>query len=105
MEKPIKVTFEPAWDWHDVIAFLEEKYDIDVRDYNKKFSKGSEQDVEYLDFWHWVLGMYDVHNGSFIDLSVKYWLEEKSTPLWVKEILQKMYDEFQEEDMNFWVSW
>src|SRR5271166_3514155 len=91
--KPKKVVSEPRYDWHEMIAFIESKYDIDVRDYAGKFAVGTmaNNDIEYLDFWHWVVGEYDyINNPCEITFEVKVLLDDNRTPAWVKEILQRI---------------
>lgn len=108
LKKPKKVSHEPTWDYHQVIHYVEEKHGFNARDYAGKFGKKDfDANVPYLDFWHWLLDhdFVDMYNGSYQYLLVKEHLEDEETPPWVKEILQKIYDEFQEDDMEFWVAW
>ena len=46
-----------------------------------------------------------VRNGSHVNLSVKYWLDKLDEDDWQREILQLIYDEFKEDDIEFWVEW
>ncbi len=124
LEKPTKTSHEPTWEYDQVINYLEEKYNFNTRgytpttgfteeikeEYYKKYPGrrgwGGEEKI-YLDFWHWLLenSFSELNNGSYNYLPVKEYLEDKETPSWVKEILQKMFDEFQEDEMEFWVAW
>ncbi len=108
LKKPVPVRSEPHWDFHQVIDYIEKKYEISVRDYAGKFSnKTYDETTPYLDFWHWLIDgpFSEINNGSYQYLDLKYELENEDTPDWVKEILQKIYDEFQEDEMEFWVEW
>lgn len=108
LKKPKKVQHAPTWDYRQVIDYIEEKYKINVRDYAGKFAHPEIDDkVPYLDFWHWLIDhdFSDMYNGSYQWIWVTEHLENKKTPPWVKEILQKIYDEFQEDDMQFWIEW
>lgn len=110
---PKKRTME-YWDYNEVIEYVEEKYGFKSRDYAGKFYGNESPDArghapapeaDYLDFWHWLLDRVDVHNGCLVYLSVSDWLADEDTPAWVKEILQKIYDEFQEDEMQVWIWW
>lgn len=164
MNKPKPIVREPILDYNDVIDYIEEKYNIDTRDYAGKFNgkgkkkikelednwlevngygqykhvlnkpKGSKKDweegseeirirveintrirdeekdweeiVPYLDYWHWMLdnNFDNVSNGCNQYWGVMGILESETTPKWVKEITQLVYDEFKEyldEDGGF----
>ena len=106
LKKPKQVVSAPYWDYHQVIKYLEKKYKIRVRDYAGKWLIEWPNDHPYLDFWHWMIDNYDwIHNGCYIFLTVKNHLEDPATPVWVKEILQRIHDEFQEDDMRCWIEW
>lgn len=61
----------------------------------------------YLDFWHWLTDhdFSNVRNGCIEVLYIKYWLNKLSDSDWQKEILQYIYNEFQEDEMEFWIEW
>lgn len=47
-----------------------------------------------------------IHNGCFYYLDLKYWMnEDEYISEEVQEILGFIYDEFQEDEMKFWISW
>lgn len=108
LKKPTKKPRKSAYDYHEVIHFVEEKYGFDSRDYAGKYSsKPFDETIPYLDFWHWLIDgpFAELHNRSAKYLDLKFELEDEETPTWVKEILQKIFDEFQEDEMEFWVEW
>lgn len=100
MGKPTKQVKKPYWDYHDVISYIEKKYNIQVRNYEK-------EDGVYKDFWHWYLDGSSIHNGCYSNFDLYSFLYDKTgyTPDWVKEILQLIYKEFDEEEMYFWIEW
>lgn len=94
----------PCYDWREVRDFINKKHRINMDDYLGKFSQGNSE-AEFLCFWHWLLDKHDeIRNGSRFDLFISDWLDSDE-PEWVKDILQKIYDEFGQDDMEFWVSW
>lgn len=101
MNKPTKQIKEPYWDYHDVIDYIEKKYDIETRGYKKK------EDGVYRDFWHWYIDCSDISNGCYSHFGLYSFLIDSTgyTPDWVKEILQLIYDEFKEDEMLFWIEW
>jgi len=102
MNKPVQKVSQPYWDYHEVIDYIEKKYNIDTRGYKR------EVDGVYRDFWHWIVDMCSIHNGSYFYLDIYGWMTDTDLEYvteWQQEILKLIYDEFQEEDMRFWVSW
>lgn len=107
MEKPIQKTQKPAYDWNECVSYIEEKYNIDIRNYAKKtFGQGKESDnAPYQDFWHWICEMNDdIRSGCYIEMSLWNWLDDPDTETWIKEIIKMFVDEFGEEP-RFWVVW
>lgn len=54
-------------------------------------------EIPYLDYWHYLVG--NVFNGEIHNGEKRYWdlqkiLKDKDAPVWVKEITQKIRDEF-----------
>lgn len=153
---------EESWDYHEVIDYIEKKYNIDVRDYAKshehfpnwlklvgenppnypicpnniyqvnvngvmtkitkeeydirfkeihdqykRFKNWCDKNPEppYLDFWHWYIENHEIHNGCYSNFNLKYYLNNSSTPEWIREITQLIYNEFQKEKMKFWIEW
>ena len=107
----------PYWDWSEVQHYIEKKYKIDTRDYGQSYKKGKvDKKSPELDFWHWLLDRCGggISNGCFTSFPIKEWLDEKddgddldeyTTPDWVKEILQLIYYEFQEDEMQVHIWW
>lgn len=92
MNKPVKRhRHTPSYDYHEVIDWVESKYNIDTRDYKR------EVDGKYKDFWHVILDSNEIHNGCYFHLP-NIWIEEedddKYDPWWVREILELIYREF-----------
>jgi len=164
MDKPIKIVRDPIYDYHEVIEYIEKKYNIKTRDYanrsnhfpnwlklvnepqpnypicpsntykaniNGEMVEITKENYDaryaiihdqykryiiwcknnpeppYLDFWHWLIeqDFEDIHNGSSSTLNIKYWLDELCEDDWQREILQLIYNEFQEAEMEFWIEW
>jgi hypothetical protein len=114
MNKPTKRTRE-YWDYYEIILYIEEKYEINTRNYAGKFATADFQDKPYLDFWHWILENdgSEVHNGSFFSLQIQQnrcdW-DEESYPSWVREILALIDKEFggdvdENGYLEMWVEW
>lgn len=118
MNKPT-LESKQYYDYHKCKAFIREKYGYDERDYLGKYKRKNgkvlsvNDSVEYLDFWHWVVDNYEIHNGCFIEFSNEdYDQIEKD---WVKEIYSHYMDEFCPDKnwktnecrvgVEFYVSW
>ena len=71
-----------------------------IHDHYKRYQEWTKQNPEppYLDYWHWLLDrcFSNIHNGSEAYWNVKEILEDEQTPDWVKDITQKVYDEFKD---------
>jgi hypothetical protein len=104
MDKPSFIVGEPYLNYFDVIKYLQEKYKI--------------TDKQKREFWDWVLddSMNDVHNGSFIYLSInpetfykRFYIRDiedfNDTYPNVIEIITLLWNEYQKEDLKFYVSW
>lgn len=106
MEKP-KLKNKSSYDWNKAVEYIEKKYNIDIRDYAGKFKNGKMRDVKYLDFWHFMIDMFDIHNGCFITLSDDYIIDNEKIEPWQKEINDIFLDEFggKNREATFWVSW
>ncbi len=118
MEKPkLKHNTEKAYDYSEVIDFIEYKYKIQVRDYHKYY-KGDMSVADcpkpcgepYLDFWHWLTELEDeIRSGAIVNFGIKEIYEDEDTPKWVKEILKMIMDEFEINekygDINFYFYW
>ncbi len=93
------------YDYLEVRDYLQDKYGYDERDYAGKYAKkkGIEtpegEPTPYLDFWHWVVDNYDIHNGCYITFSsdrLEEICEEKNG--WIKEIYKRYIDEFADKN-------
>jgi len=146
MEKPQQHAIK-AWDYREIVDYIQNKHGVDLRDYAGKFSgknsfgswcdsKGYgqidpdgknrgeshiwcrefNQDVAegkwiespYLDFWHWIMDVCEIHNGCYFHVPIDYW-KNRTIPenkKWIAEIL-KMFEEFADEkgDVFCWISW
>ena len=95
------------YNYHEVIDYIEKKYNIKTRDYAGKFGKDGNTNNEYQDFWHWVLqGNEYITNGSSGIIYVNEL--SKNISNWIKEILQLIKDEgfVDDEDyFTFWIKW
>ena len=106
-DKPQRKPCVIAYDWDEVKKYIEKKYSCDLRDFAGKFGvHGCSEDVEYQDFWHWIIDGNDIHNGCqfhlrFGDLSAQ--------PSWVQQIASYIVAEFPEagddNGLDLWVSW
>lgn len=109
-EKPVKKSpVEPMLDWTEVQKYIDAKYEIDVRDYAKKFKgkyTANKEKVPYQDFWQaWILQNNDMIGNP----SMAYIPLESDTP-WIQEILELLKKEFvgkddDQETLAVWVSW
>lgn len=113
MDKPKKKVSKAHYDYHDIIKFVEDKYNIQTRGYKE------EVDGIYRDFWHWMIEHNDVHNGCYISFPEDWRVPEgdditpenleyhdKYAPTWVREIMEMIVKEFPGiEREEIWVSW
>jgi hypothetical protein len=78
MEKPAKKKRSPLMNYHDMVRFVEEKYNIDVRDYNGLF--GGTNKESHFDKYQRITGdCMPFGNNAYPDVSGKYnkeWQEE-----------------------------
>lgn len=120
MNKPKPKQRKQILDWHDVESFIEEKYNCCLRDWAGKFHRPEgvaySDDVEYLDFWHVICDMSEIHNGCEFTLSLNPddYDPERIGAMgnktdWVKQILTFIKDEFGEhadgDYLDFYVDW
>ena len=100
MNKPVKkYCHQPAYDYNEVIDYIEDKYNIKTRDHYRTSR----------DFWHKVTERYDwIRRDGYFRLEVSEWIkeiEEGAEIDWIKEILQMIYDEFHEDEMQMYTDW
>lgn len=95
------------YDYNECRDYLQEKYDYDERDYAGKYSHGNSGDGNkpYLDFWHWVIERYEIHNGCYITFD-KSELDDIEKD-WIKEIYSHYLDEFADDngELEMYVWW
>lgn len=111
MDKPVaKHHHEPCLSYNEVIAYIEDKYRIDTRDYQRPSFADRDREGEdgYRDFWHWILDVCgdQVHNGAYFYLDVDGL--KPGAPLWVREILELIKKEFPLDSSGgilFYTSW
>lgn len=96
----MKVKFE-YWDHHKCAEKIEKKLGYKLRDTLSKFSGKGVKEVEYRDFWHFIVDRYDPHNGSIICINSE--LKERAKN-WQKEILDAFVEEFG-DFQKYWVEW
>ena len=96
--KPKFFTLEPVIDYHDLIDYINDKYDVDYEELTGR---------EYADFWDWMVDRFEeeIHNPSVIHLDIPYELEYENNPEWVKEILRLIYDEYKIDYMRLYINW
>jgi hypothetical protein len=117
MDKPTKKSVgEAVYHYHDVIDYIEHKYNIQTRGYKR------ELDGIYRDFWHWFIEHAggNVRNGSFAHFGVEDFRDENGNfivseadgdsyfdcPWWVVEILEMLEKEFPGiTHEKVWVEW
>jgi len=116
-QKGFKKLQKPRISWEDYGDAIEKRaYEENVHVYQQEMKKQQEAfnlwkeeneigREEYLDFWHWLIDEFDegIYSGSIIQFPVKEYLEHQETPTFVKEILQLLYAEYQEEIMDFYI--
>lgn len=142
LTKPILQTkTESFFDYHECIEFLEQKHNVDFRDWAKshghfnswcdkkglgqldpegklrgssqiwfaqysKDPKGMANRPPYQDFWHFLIDLYQIHNGCVITINYltdqDYCKEE-----WQKAAYKLIHDEFSNKDgdITFYISW
>lgn len=108
--KPTKKIIVEGFDYHECTKYIEEKYNINTRDYAGKFSVEKQlplekiEEIPYQDFWHWIVSNNEIHNGCVFKL---YAEDAEDMEDWQQEILKLYLDEFADngEDIIFWVDW
>ena len=111
--KPQKVTItETYYEYGAIIDYIEKLHNIDVRDCGGMFHKdinvivNEEDKGEHFDFWHWLLEEYSwITDDSIITFEIKRHLEDEKTPYWVKNILEKIYAEYPEDEYQWHLYW
>jgi hypothetical protein len=83
-------------DYHECNNYIEKKYNIQTRDFLGKFQGGKANDVEYLDFWHWMCDNFEISNGAIIHVNFEELRQENNPPDWVKHIFTYWEAEFKD---------
>lgn len=109
MIKPTPQTSKPYLDYHDMCHYIENKYNIQTRDYLGKFSQKDTkkmEEIEYLDYWHWLCDRTNLSNGKIIRLPIDL---DDDAPEFVKEITKLYVTEFgeyaEDGDLRVLVEW
>jgi hypothetical protein len=104
MNKPTPKT-KTAYSYTECRDYLQEKYGYKERDYAGKFKHRDMDDIPYQDFWHWVVGNYQIHNGCYVTFT-KEVLDEIQED-WVKTIYSYYLHEFalDKNEVTFYVEW
>lgn len=85
--------------------FIEDKYSIRISDFAEKFAKtGYREDVEYQDFWHFLVDYLTFSNGDIVNFSWEE-LKEGTDHDWQKEICDLFIAEFGTDYIDVMFSW
>lgn len=115
LKKPEKHVSEPYWDYHEVVNYINNKYNVDLDKYKPKCGYTKEQLEDrsqsqikdnsdpFLSFWSWITDTQEIHNGCNFYLTMEDEYQEYDE--WLKEIFKMLYDEFGEDEMHMYVSW
>ena len=101
MRKPEPTTQKPAYDWTEITHYIEEKYNIDIRNY-ATWRPGNKN--PYQDFWHWFCDRYNFANESYVQVYFEEDLREANMEDWQKEIAKLYIKEFGNE-FRAWIEW
>ena len=104
MKKPGMKTYL-MYDWHECVAYINAKYDCNIRDFSGKFRPGAALDnsVPYQDFWHYFIDCHEwTHNGCKVTPDWTY-MREDAEP-WQRQIIDWFEAEFG-SDPIFWIEW
>lgn len=101
MNKPEpKQRKSPIYIYLECEAYIESKLGYRLRDTLEKFKDGKSRDVEYRDYWHFIISRHDyITNGSEFEITIDMLDGED----WQNEITQAFIDEFGET--SYWVEW
>lgn len=115
--KPKARSRKPELDFNECTDYIEKKYGYSTRGFAFDEEKllGPTTELEYRDFWHWVVDHYTIHNGCHIEFSQEtldeYKELEPNDPYgmkdWQIKIYQDYLNEFADEngEINFYVWW
>lgn len=97
---------------NQMVEITQEEYNVRYKEIHEQYARFTEwcknnSEPPYLDFWHWLINndFLDVENGSYATLNVKYWLDNLDESDWQREIIQLIYNEFRENEMEFLIEW
>lgn len=108
--KPKKKTWH-LFDYIECNLFIENKYEINTRDYAGKFTSSEQtsgvSSAPYQDFWHFVLDKAPISNGCIMTMC-EWWFD--GAEVWQREIGMMFLDEFGEGEngdrsIEFYVWW
>ncbi len=109
--KPQKET-KSYYDFNKCRDYIKEKYRYNPDDYLGMFKgKKTNNNVEFLCFWHFITDTKDIHNGCFFNMAKEdlEYLDGKHEKN--KEFLAKVYNDFFSEfsdgkdEIEFYVWW
>lgn len=107
MTKPTKKS-KTYYDWLECEDYIQKQHKCNIRDFKNKFKKIKgkltvDDKKEYMDFWHWVLNNYEVHNGCFITFTKEIY--ESINEEWIKTIYGWFLEFADEGEVEFYVTW
>jgi hypothetical protein len=88
MNKPVKKVKAPAWNFDEICWYISKVHEIDS---NK--------------FKDWFIANHENHNGCYSYISIKEDLKSTRISKEVKQFLQLLFDEFNEDEMRVWIEW
>lgn len=90
--------------WTDIVRYIEEKYNKDIRDWSDRWKPKHNPDAPYQDFWHSILEKFCIVQGNNEMWEVIWEDYLPRTEKWEKEIIDILIDEgFSGVEINF--SW
>lgn len=104
MNKP-KPRTKKYYDWIECKNYIQEKYNIDIRDVAGKYQ--GNPDAPYQDFWHSLTDKFEIHNGCYVDFFAGEPLDEWFEHEWEKKIARIFEEEFYVEgkEIEFYIWW
>lgn len=98
MDKPTPKTKE-YYDWIELSRWLDTQLEYSYRDVLGKFHHDNYEDIEYRDFWHWMIEQDDsISNGCYINIFE--WEAEPGS--WQEPILKLLQDVVGDTDIYVW---
>lgn len=95
MTKPTMHQQPSAYSYSEISRYIEDKHSVNLRRY-----KGSNEDPDWRNFWHSLLGALDITRGCYRSISSEIYFKHE----WEREILQMFIDEFGDH-IRCWFDW